>query len=154
MTHIKFSVVFDWNTRLICQVWNLFKIEYWRKSEVLRNHTKACISPKMCSKLPSVTHLVIPFSIAWISDKTHPKVKIIRQYECNPTKSKQLPWWHLHFISNDTLLINLKKKKNYGRICIRSHLRSKTWKAHYNNIWYTNFIAKLWQPEGPPSGAP
>ena len=122
-THLKCSVVFDWNTRsalsikrvhdrIIAHMWGFksivngayqvfsgvwlehethvkydtcqfktdFNVRYWGpilKLVYHQNFVQNC----------SVTHVLIPLSIAWIPNKTHPKgKKTLRQYECYPNK--------------------------------------------------------------------
>ena len=75
MAHIKFSLVFDWNTRLMLSMTRAssrsntdFHVRYCGpilKLVYHQNFVQNC----------RVTHVFIPLSIAWIPNQTHPKEK-------------------------------------------------------------------------------
>ena len=90
-THFKWSVAFDWNTRLVLTIKPVHD-RIPKPTWSTEDPHQSLYMPNTVFKLPSGTHFLI-LSIPWIPDKTQPKLKNYRDnMHVFPAKSKQLPW--------------------------------------------------------------
>ena len=129
-THQVFCLFFstgtqDWGMKRSCSNTDAF-VNYCRpKPKVLPIYV-----PKTVFKLPSGTHVLILGFL--MKPNQMRKEKYQDKMHVAPAKSNQLPWVHLHFISNKSLLNTFKNLTLLlVRVCFTADAAAVLWKKHF-----------------------